>query len=295
MKRKIKRKWLPFSLLVMLSFCIMLPVQAASPLHSLAGAMTSPTMHSADGAGGGVKFLTELFDVLLNKFLGPLLHVFNEPSAKTADYTGAVTVTPLPEKTEAAATTDQQGLLQGKVIVIDPGHGGSNPGAVANNSRESDNNLAVGLKLRDKLVNAGAHVIMTRDSDRTVAPEGSPLRQELQRRDDLAAENHADIFVSLHSNDNADSNIQGTETFYHSNKSAGLATRVQKAIVNEVGSVNKGISGADFWVLKHASMPGILVEMGYVSNKGEAGRLQEDSYRNSLAQGLYNGIRQYFE
>ncbi len=215
-------------------------------------------------------------------------------SAVNATTTNPVKVTPLPSQTAGSGSIKDAGVLRGKVIVLDPGHGGSNPGAVANNTRESDNNLAVGLKLRDKLVQAGAKVIMTRDTDRTVAAEGSTLGQELQARVDLAKANQADIFVSLHSNENSDTGIAGAMTFYPEGKSSNLATTVQSALVKETGAVDKGVSTANYLVLRNASMPSILVEMGFVSNQQEAARLQNNAYRNQIAQGVFGGIVNYF-
>lgn len=213
--------------------------------------------------------------------------------AGTATPDNPVRVIPLPSKEPNDPITDS-GVLRGKVIVVDPGHGGSNPGAVANGTRESDNNLAVSLKLRDKLVKAGAKVIMTRETDRTVATEDSSLGQELEARVNIAKSNQADMFVSIHSNSNPDPSIYGAMTFYPSGKSSKLALEVQDSIVKETGAVDKGTSPATFYVLRNTTMPSILVEMGFVTNAKEAQMLQDDSYRNKMAQGIFNGIVKYF-
>ena len=94
---------------------------------------------------------------------------------------------------------------------------------MGNGARESDNNLAVSLKLRDLLVQDGAKVIMTRSSDKTVAPEGSTLGEELQARLDIADRNNADIFVSVHTNSNPNPDITGVTTYYPSGRSAELS------------------------------------------------------------------------
>lgn len=262
---------------------------AASPsVDNIVKTLSSSTVSSGDTGGG---LFGNLFSLLFDKILGPILNLVGiNSSASTGK--SPVQITPLPPK--PSDNVQDSGILRGKVIVVDPGHGGSNPGAVGNNTREADNNLAVGLKLRDKLVKAGAKVIMTRENDRTVAAEGSSLGQELQARVDLAEKNNADIFVSIHSNSNPDENVYGAMTFYHSGKSPQLALEVQSALIKETGAADKGTSPATFYVLRNTSMPGILVEMGFVSNADEAARLQSDTYRNNITQGIFSGIVKYF-
>lgn len=267
--------------LMVFSILIPIPVTHAASVDNILNTMAASTITDSSSTHNG--FLGQLFDLIFNKILGP---IFNS-SAKSST-TNPVIGKPSP------STTNGSGVLKNKVIVVDPGHGGSNPGAVANNTRESDNNLAVGLKLRDQLVQAGANVIMTRDTDRTVAPEGSSLGEELEARVNMAETNHADMFISIHSNENSDSTIAGATTFYQSGKSSTLASEVEKAIVTGTGAIDKGISPANFHVLRNTSMPSTLVEMGFVSNKEEAMRLNSDPYRNNMAQSIFNGIVNFF-
>ncbi|MBC8016681.1 MAG: N-acetylmuramoyl-L-alanine amidase [Sporomusaceae bacterium] len=279
-------------LFVLFSLIVSIPVTHAASLDSALTTLTASTI-PGDSGTNGTGFLGKLFSLVFDKILGPVFNIFN---GKTAPATNL----PLPPSTEKPGTVPDpstvpvKGSLNGKVIVIDPGHGGSNPGAVANNTRESDNNLAVGLKLRDKLVQAGAKVIMTRETDRTVAPAGSSLGAELEARVSLAESKNADIFVSIHSNSNPDTSIAGAMTFYPRGKSSALAVEVQNTLIAETGAVDKGTSAATFYVLRNASMPSILVEMGFVTNAKEATLLNSDSYRAKIAQGLLNGIVKYF-
>lgn len=184
--------------------------------------------------------------------------------------------------------------LAGKTVIVDAGHGGHNPGAVANGSIEADNNLAVALLLADKLKEAGAEVVLTRDTDRAVAQEVSSLREELQARVDIAQQNQGDLFVSIHSNSNENTKVYGAMTFYHNETSKRLAETVQKNLVYRTKANDKGVQTAGFYVLRHTSMPSILVEMGFVSNPQEAKLLRESSYRLKLANGIYEGIEEYF-
>lgn len=285
-----KNKFISYFILCLLLINIMLPVSVtyAAPLNNnnIVSTLAANTMDT-NNTGTGSGLFQKLFDLVFNKILGPVFNIFKGNSASDPSISNPGNVKPLPP-------TNNNGTLKNKVIVVDPGHGGSNPGAVANNSKESDNNLAVALKLRDKLVQAGAKVLMTRNSDRTVGSEGLPLSEELAARVTIAETNHADIFVSIHSNENSDGSIKGAMTFYQNGKSSALASEVQNALVTETGAINKGTSSANFHVLRNTSMPSTLVEMGFVSNEEEAAQLNSDSYRNKLAQGIFTGIVNYF-
>lgn len=282
-----RKKALSWAILlaVLLSILAPLAISEAASVGDVVGALTSQT--APQSSGGGI--FNFLFSLLFDKILGPILNIFGGSPP-----TGGSPI-PLPPAPGGGGPVLDSGVLRGKVIVVDPGHGGSNPGAVANSTRESDNNLAVSHKLRDRLRRAGAQVIMTRDSDRTVAAAGSTLGQELQARVDIAQANHADIFVSIHSNSNPDPTIAGAMTFYPSGKSSALALEVQSALIRETSAVNKGTQPATFYVLRNTSMPSILVEMGFVSNAAEAAKLQSDAYRDRIAQGVFAGIVKYFQ
>lgn len=269
-----------------LAFLAPLSVSQAAGLDDVVGALTSQTAPASSGGG----IFNTLFSFLFDKILGPILNIFGGSSSS-----GGKPPVTTPPPTSGGGPVIDSGVLRGKVIVVDPGHGGSNPGAVANDTRESDNNLAVSLKLRDKLRQAGAKVIMTRDNDRTVAPAGSSLGQELQARVDIAEANNADLFVSIHSNSNPDPSIAGAMTFYPSGKSSELALEVQSALVRETAAVDKGTQPETFYVLRNTSMPSILVEMGFVSNAAEAAKLQSDAYRGRIAQGVFTGIVKYLQ
>ena len=284
----LKNKFLSYFILCLLSINIILPISVthAAPLDNIVSTLGASTMDTSNTGTGNSGIFQKLFDLVFNKILGPVFNIFSGSSTSNPSTTNPGNVKPHPPT--------NNGTLKNKVIVVDPGHGGSNPGAVANNSKESDNNLAVALKLRDKLVQAGATVLMTRDSDRTVGSEGLSLSEELGARVTIAEENHADIFVSIHSNDNSDSSIKGAMTFYQNGKSSTLASEIENSLVTETGAVDKGTSSANFHVLRNTSMPSTLVEMGFVSNKEEASQLNSDSYRNKLAQGIFTGIVNYF-
>ena len=189
---------------------------------------------------------------------------------------------------------DNSKILENKTIVIDPGHGGSNPGATKYGMRESDNNLSVGIKLKKVLEDHGAKVVMTRETDKTVAAEGLELKQELQARVDLVDTNNADIFISLHTNANEDANVHGAMTFYHNDISKKLAEDIQKSLIKFTEATDKGTEKENFYVLRNNKVPAILVEMGFITNKIEADKLNSDVYRDELVNGIYDGIINYF-
>lgn len=202
----------------------------------------------------------------------------------------------LPQSQPFAADVKQAANpLQGKTIVVDPGHGGSNPGAVANGTRESDHNLAVSLALQDKLRKAGAKVVMTRTADKTVAPAGSSLNKELQKRVDIAKAVQADMFISIHANSNPDRKIAGAMTFFSQGASKTPAQEIQTALVKATGAKDRGVHAATFQVLRNTSMPSVLVETGFLTNAEEAALLRNDAYRAKIVQGVFNGVVQYFD
>ncbi|MDR3591820.1 MAG: N-acetylmuramoyl-L-alanine amidase, partial [Negativicutes bacterium] len=187
-----------------------------------------------------------------------------------------------------------QGLLAGKVIVLDPGHGGNNDGAVHFGVREADVNLAVGLKLRDKLASFGATVVMTRTDDSSVASPGAGAAGELQARVDVAAAHDADIFVSIHANAHPNPETAGAISFYPAGRPNELARAIQTGLAGEVGMVDKGVRPANCYVLRNSDVPAALIETGFLTNQTEAARLADAKYQNQIAEGICKGLLGYF-
>ena len=279
------KKLLSYTLLLLFAFGLLVPIQvsyAASPDTVMKSTLPS-------SASGG-SFIERLFSLLFDGILGPILGIFAKDKSPT-DISGVVK--PLPSKNPGVIRDN--GVLRGKVIVVDPGHGGHNPGAVDNGIHEADINLAVSLLLRDKLQNEGAQVIMTRQSDKAVAGSNSTLGQELNARVDIAEKNHADLFISIHANSNPNKTIAGAMTFYPQDRSSQLALDVQQSLVEQTGAVDKGVSPATFYVLRNTTMPSILVETGFVTNQQESSKLRDYSYQNRIAQGVFNGVVRYLQ
>lgn len=176
-----------------------------------------------------------------------------------------------------------------KTIVIDPGHGGKDPGAVGKFSKEKDINLKVGLKLRDKLKNCGIKILMTRETDILL---GDSINQDLDNRVNFANQNKADYFVSIHCNSTADVSAKGIETFAYKSGGDGekLANIVQNDLINATGLVNRGVKFANFVVLRKTDMPAILVEIGFLSNEAEEKLLNDEAFLETVSNSIAKSI-----
>ncbi len=179
--------------------------------------------------------------------------------------------------------------LEGKVIIIDPGHGGSDPGAIGiGGLHEKVVTLEMGLLLKDMLRNAGATVIMTRDKD---------VYPTLGERVDLANQLNADIFVSLHCNSFNGEDPGGTETFIpptYRKTNRELAAAIHTNLVDMIQLFDRGIKSEGFYVLNHTTMPAVLVEVAFVSKKEEVKLLKDPEFLNKAITGIYEGILAYF-
>jgi len=181
--------------------------------------------------------------------------------------------------------------LTGKKIFVDPGHGGTDPGAVGPTGlHESVVALQTSLKLKEFLLNlGGANVLLSRETEVFIT---------LQDRASGANNWNADRFVCLHYNACEDRTVNGTETLYYtngSNTSKDLAQKLQKRLVEALGLKNRGIvPRSDLYVLKHTKMPAALTESSFISNPYEESRLKNIDYLTKIARAHYYGIADHF-
>ena len=184
--------------------------------------------------------------------------------------------------------------LQDKIICIDPGHGGEDPGAIGpGGTREADNTLAIAMLLREKLETNGASVLMTRCAEDEPLAESS---EELRRRAALVQGSGADLLVSIHNDAFTSSAASGTTTFHYGDEaSARLASCVQETLVEELGTRDRGARFASFYLLRHADMPAVLVEAAFISNPEEELLLASSDGRAKIADAVYQGIARYFK
>jgi N-acetylmuramoyl-L-alanine amidase len=195
-------------------------------------------------------------------------------------------------------------------IVIDPGHGGKDPGEQDGSHKEKTYTLLLGQELRDELIHAGFNASLTRTAD-TFVP--LPERPEIARR------RNADLFISLHWNTlPGNRSVQGAQTFCltpagASSSNAGgslfgadgsmgnrnnaknmlLAYCLQKSLLHMPGVEDRGVRRARYWVLREAMMPAVLIEGGFMSNPAESKRIYDPAYRRQMARAIVDGIIAY--
>lgn len=177
----------------------------------------------------------------------------------------------------------------GKKVFIDPGHGAHDSGAVGYGLYEKNLNLDVAKRLNTKLNNAGALTTMSRTSD---------TFDSLQTRVSKGASANADIFISVHANSNDNSSANGTETYYDktyaSANSLKLAQNIQPKMVSALGTRDRGVKTAGFYVIKYSKMPSVLLETGFVSSPVDSNILKSTTYKDRLASGISSGVSGYF-
>jgi N-acetylmuramoyl-L-alanine amidase len=220
-------------------------------------------------------------------------------AAKEVVYINSKSSSPpaVPPDRQPTAEPIESTRLLGKTVCVDPGHGGSDPGAVgATGTYEKDNTLAISLLLRDRLEKNGAAVFLTRDSDKDVSYPDSTADEELGARVDIANESGADIFISIHNDSFTSASAAGTTTFHYGDtESVRLAGHVQKCLVGELGTRDRGSRFASFYVIRYTDMPAILVEVAFISNPEEEMLLASVDGRCKAADSIFQGIVKYFK
>ena len=177
-----------------------------------------------------------------------------------------------------------------KKVVIDPGHGGVDSGAVGvTGLKEKEVTLEVGERLKKMLEDAGAVVIMTRSGDQSVSNIN---------RIKMANDAEADVYLSIHANAYSNPDSNGTETFYcskNSNRDASkyLAQQLQRELIAELDLRDRGVKTRSFYVLKETEMPSALVELAFLSNEKEEELLRKPETRVGAAEALFRGLEAY--
>ena len=176
-----------------------------------------------------------------------------------------------------------------KIIVIDAGHGGTDPGSIDEGIEEKDINLQIAIKLKEAMLKKGYQVVMTRYKDVAIS---------LHNRAKLANQSKGDIFISIHQNSFKDSSIHGIEIFYNPDKGPldkKLASCLQESLINQTKAKNRQIrSDRDFVVIRESNMPACLIESAYLSNEKERNLIITDEYQNKIVDGIIQGIETFF-
>lgn len=192
--------------------------------------------------------------------------------------------------------------LSGQTIVIDPGHGGPDGGAVGkDDTSEKEIALAVSKKLQSYLQQDGALVYLTRETDTDLADEGTKglskrKSEDIRNRVNFIHEKNADFFVTIHLNAIPSSRWRGAQTFYYpkEDSSRHLATMIQSEIIDNLENTTRTpLAINTLYLLKNAEVPGALVEIGFLSNEEEREELKQEAYQRQMAASIYKGMLRY--
>lgn len=187
-------------------------------------------------------------------------------------------------------------------IVVDAGHGGRDPGKVSESKiLEKDINLTIAQKLKEALEAKGIHVVMTRDSDQVLSDETDKNQKmtDLNNRIELIKDNAPYFVISIHQNSYTDASVTGAQVFYLAGSEEGKAiagdiqTSLNETIAFEKPREIKG--NGSYYLLKKCPVTTVIVECGFLSNKGEAEKLTDDGYQNEIVNGILEGIMKYLE
>lgn len=173
-------------------------------------------------------------------------------------------------------------------IVIDAGHGGRDPGAIATNGAFTEKEIALRTSqlLARRLQDAGANVVMTRDDDSFVS---------LNNRAVLSESSGADTFISIHYDAmDTPNSMSGTTTYYYSEAERGLAETVNNYLAQYGPLSNNGVRTGDYFVLRNNRQPSILLELGYLNHDHDITVVNTDSYQATIVEAIYQGLREYF-
>lgn len=186
-----------------------------------------------------------------------------------------------PTKTEEAKISK----IKKKVIVLDPGHGGNDTGALRGSTLEKDLTLKIALKVKECLKEKGLkNIVMTRSIDKTLT---------LDERVQIANDKNADIFVSIHINASVKSEINGIETHYYTDNGYNVAKIIHKELINNVNAMDRGLFKSKFYVINHTEAPAVLLELGFISNEQERSSLNSEKRQMNSAQAIADGIVNY--
>ena len=187
--------------------------------------------------------------------------------------------------------------LSGKIIVIDPGHGGKDPGTISNTTYESDINLAISKALEIELSKTGATIILTRDDDYDLSNPNARWRKksDFDNRINLINNSNANLYLSIHLNYLTNSAYYGPQVFYDKEENKNLALTIQETLNSNLNTDReiKKIPNETYMYDK-LTIPGVLIECGFLSNPEEKNKLTTEEYQQKLASLIKDAIIEYF-
>ncbi|PSB25644.1 N-acetylmuramoyl-L-alanine amidase [Stenomitos frigidus ULC18] len=208
------------------------------------------------------------------------------PSTASIPVPNAPRTDPLPPRSTAPIPDVPRATNGRPVVIIDPGHGGPDPGAIGiGGLQEKGIVLDIGQKVAAMLEQQGIQAIITRPDDRDL---------DLEPRVQLAERANATVFVSIHANsiNLSRQDISGLETYYYQS-GLNLARVIHQSVLEGTGIQDRGVRSARFYVLRKTSMPSVLVEVGFVTGRDDAAKLSDANYRSRMATAIARGILRY--
>lgn len=196
------------------------------------------------------------------------------------------------------AGTNELPLL-GKVIYLDPGHGGLDPGAMYKNIKEKNINLQISKNLEKRLTKLGAIVYLTRydDYDLSVNNTINRKRSDLSRRGNIINKSDCDLFLSIHLNAENTGIWKGAQTFYNTNNKENkkIAELLQQQFKEDLNSKREAKNKNDLYLQKRINRPGVLIEVGFLSNASERYLLKQEKYQDKVTLSIANALLKYFK
>lgn len=187
--------------------------------------------------------------------------------------------------------------LSGRIICVDPGHGGYDPGTIRNGIQEKDIVLKIALYLRDYLQQGGAWVVLTREKDLDFLEitAGPKKRLDMKNRCQIIEEGGGELLISIHANCISSSIWRGAQVFYREGSEEGklLASAIQNELIRILKNTDREAKSGDYYILRETSIPGVIVEAGFLSNPEEAELLNSPEYQKKIAWAIYLGIISY--
>ena len=198
--------------------------------------------------------------------------------------------------TEETASTKSEMNLKGKIIAVDAGHGGTDPGAIGvTGVTEKEINLILAKKLETLLTEKGATVIMTRTDDDTFSDN---KKEDLDKRAALVEEKEAELFLSIQCNAVPNHDLRGAQTFYYPDSKQGklLAETIQDRFIKTLKNTDReAITLSSAYIMSKLEIPAIMVEVGFLSHPEEEALLRDDAYREKITAAIYGGILDYYK
>ena len=205
------------------------------------------------------------------------------------------------ERAEQEQSVSVMGEGKGSpVVVIDAGHGGKDPGKVGvNGALEKEINLQIALRLKSLLEQNDVAVVLTREEDKDLASEQAASRknEDLRARAALIADTKPVAMISIHQNSYPEEEVDGAQVFYYTGSDSGkmLGNIIQNSLKSEIDDGNHRVAKAnkEYYLLKKAACPAVIIECGFLSNPTEAALLMTEEYQEELAFAIHLGIMEY--